>query len=150
MPFGLTNAPATFQELMNTVFAPFLQKFVLVFFDDILIFSKTEEEHCSHLQSVLLTLGNNQLKAKFSKCTFATPQVEYLGHVISSAGVATDPSKIQDIVKWKTPGTVTKLRGFLGGYYRRFVKNYAMICKPLHEVLKKILSNGLRNKIKHS
>jgi hypothetical protein len=139
MPFGLTNAPATFQELMNSIFTPCLRKFVLVFFDDILIYSQTEEEHCRHLTTVLAILQSNQLKAKMSKCTFFAPQVEYLGHIISGQGVATNPSKIQDILEWESPTTVTQLRGFLGltGYYRRFIKGYATICKPLHEALKK-------------
>jgi hypothetical protein len=97
------------------------------------------EEHGKHLQIALQILRTHQHKAKYSKCTFATEQVEYLGHIISATCVATDPNKIQDILQWKTPTTVTHLRGFLGltGYYRRFVKGYASICRPLHEALKK-------------
>ena len=139
MPFGLSNAPATFQALMNNIFATFLRKFVLVFFDDILIYSATMEQHTQHLKTVLQTLRTNQLKAKLSKCTFAQPQVEYLGNIISEKGVATDPAKIADIVKWPVPLTVKKLKGFLGftGYYRRYIKGYALICQPLFAVLKK-------------
>jgi hypothetical protein len=139
MPFGLTNVPATFQELMNSIFAPLLRKFVLVFSDDILIFSSSLQEHKQHLLMVLQLLRSHQLKVKMSECMFATKIVEYLGHVISGAGVSMDPSKIVDIISWQKPTTVTQLRGFLGltGYYRRFVKHYGIICKPLHESLKK-------------
>ena len=98
MPFGLCNAPATFQELMNIIFAKFLRKFVLVFFDDILVYSKSLSEHETHLKQVLQVLRNHQLKAKMSKCKFEQKQVEYLGNVISGQGVATDPAKIQDII----------------------------------------------------
>nr|XP_051191082.1 uncharacterized protein LOC127304433 [Lolium perenne] len=139
MPFGLCNAPATFQELMNTIFSKHLRKFVLVFFDDILVYSKTLAEHTSHLQIVLQILRQHNLKAKLSKCQFAQPQIEYLGHIISGEGVATDPAKIQDIIQWPTPTSIKQLRGFLGltGYYRRFIPNYAQICRPLHADLKK-------------
>jgi hypothetical protein len=98
MPFGLTNAPATFEELMNSVFAPLLRKFVLVFFDDILIYSPSVQEHKRHLKTVLQLLRDHQLKVKMSKCMFATETVEYLGHILSGSGVATDPSKIAGIL----------------------------------------------------
>lgn len=139
MPFGLTNAPATFQLLMNTVLAPYLRKFELVFFDDILIYSRNMKEHLEHLQLVLQALQSNQLFAKLSKCSFAQPQVEYLGHVIRGDGVAIDPTKIEAIVQWPAPENVTQLRSFLGltGYYRRFIQNYGYICKPLYLSLKK-------------
>jgi hypothetical protein len=139
MLFGLSNAPATFQQLMNSLFAKHLRKFVLVFFDDILVYSSDKEQHKKHLSIVLNILRVNQLKAKLSKCTFAQPQVEYLGHIISGQGVATDPSKIKDIIEWKKPQTLKQLRGFLGltGYYRRFIKGYASICQPLYLALKK-------------
>ncbi|GJZ49966.1 transposon ty3-I gag-pol polyprotein [Tanacetum coccineum] len=126
MPFGLTNAPSTFQALMNTVFKPFLRHFTLVFFDDILVYSATLEEH---LQLVLQDMKHNSLYAKMSKCIFAASQVEYLGHIISGKGVSTHPSKITAMQKWSTPVNVKQLRGFLGltGYYRRFIKDYANI-----------------------
>jgi hypothetical protein len=139
MPFGLTNAPATFQSLMNNVFAEYLRKFMLVFFDDILVYSKTKEEHLEHLNVVLTKLRAHNLFAKLKKCVFATKQVEYLGHVISEQGVGTDPKKIEAVKAWPLPTNITQLRGFLGlaGYYRRFVKDYGLICRPLHDLLKK-------------
>ena len=139
MPFGLCNAPATFQQLMNNIFAPFLRKFVLVFFDDILVYSKSLAEHVEHLKQVLEVFRTHELTAKMSKCKFEQKQVEYLGYVISRQGVATDPAKIEDIINWKTPDSVKKLQSFLGftGYYRRFIELYALICQPLHNVFRK-------------
>jgi hypothetical protein len=135
----LTNAPATFQYLMNSVFSDLMRKILLVFFDDILVYSKTKEEHLQHLKIDLETLRKNKLLAKHSKCVFATQQVEYLGHIISATGVATDPQKIAAVKEWPIPKNITQLIGFLGltGYYRRFVKNYGLICRPLHNMLKK-------------
>jgi len=139
MPLGLTNAPATFQMLMNKILKKYLRKFVLVFFDDILISSESLEEHLKHLEEVFKTLQENQLVVNLSKCTFAQPQVEYLGHIIRGDGVATDPIKIEAITQWPAPENVTQLRSFLGliGYYRRFVENYGYICRPLFQALKK-------------
>jgi hypothetical protein len=139
MAFGLTGAPATFQHAMNAVLAPFLRKFALVFFDDILIYSKTYEDHLGHLKSVLTVLDKEKWQVKLSKCAFAQNSVAYLGHVMSADGVATDNSKIVSIQTWPRPTTVKELRGFLGitGYYRKFIKNYAIISQPLTALLKK-------------
>uniref|UniRef100_A0A8R7TR39 Reverse transcriptase domain-containing protein n=1 Tax=Triticum urartu TaxID=4572 RepID=A0A8R7TR39_TRIUA len=107
MPFGLTNAPAAFMDLMNRVFRPFLDQFVVVFIDDILIYSKREEEHAQHLEIVLQTLRKHKLYAKLKKCDFWLNKVTFLGHIISGEGISPDPTKIQAIVDWKRPTTVT-------------------------------------------
>jgi hypothetical protein len=118
-PFGLTNAPTTFQATMNHIFHPYLRKVVLVFFDDILIYSKTWKEHMKHLEQVLSLLKKNKFYTKLSICSFGKEEVEYLGHVISREGVKVDPEKNKAITEWTKPKNISKLRGFLGltGYY---------------------------------
>jgi len=113
MSFGLTNAPAYFMYLMNSVFMPQLDKFVVVFSDDILIYSKNEEEHEKHLRIVLQRLRDHQLYAKFSKCEFWLNMVKFLGHTISSEGISVDPSKVQEVMDWKPPTSVHQIRSFL-------------------------------------
>ena len=126
MPFGLTNSPATFQALMNEVLGPFLRRFVLVFFDDILIYSTSWADHLKHVKAVFQLLRQHKLSVKRSKCFFGAPSVAYLGHVISAQGVAMDPSKVSTVDSWPRPRTVRALRGFLGltGYYRKFIASY--------------------------
>jgi hypothetical protein len=139
MPFGLCNAPSTFQSLMNHVFRPFLRHFVLVFFDDILIYNKTWKDHMTHVDQVLILLSQHQLFLKQSKCAFGASEVEYLGHLVGKDGVRVDPKKIEAMQDWPHPKTLKILHGFLGltGYYRKFIKNYGKISAPLTTLLKK-------------
>lgn len=139
MPFGLTNAPSTFQALMNDIFRPHLRKFILVFFDDISIYSSTWESHLQHLQIVFSILSDHQLYVKKEKCCFGATEIQYLGHIISEGDVKMEPSKISAIEDWSKPTSVTALRGFLGltGYYQKFIKDYGKIAAPLTEMLKK-------------
>jgi hypothetical protein len=139
MPFGLCNAPATFECIMNSVLEPFLRKFIIVFMDDILIYSSSLVDRATHIKLVLELLRGHKFYVKKSKCSFARQELEYLGHIISGVGVATDPSKTHAMKEWPTPTTVTELRGFLGltGYYRKFVKHYGSLAKPLTNLLKK-------------
>ncbi|GJS76060.1 putative reverse transcriptase domain-containing protein [Tanacetum coccineum] len=139
MPFGLTNAPAVFMDLMNRVCKPYLDKFVIVFIDDILVYSKTKDEHEVHLRLVLELLKKEELYAKFSKCEFWLQEVKFLGHVVNQNGIHVDPSKIEAIKNWKAPTTPSEVRLFLGlaGYYRRFIKNFSKIAKPLTSLTQK-------------
>ena len=139
MSFGLTNAPTTFMRLMNSIFHEYLDKFVIIYIDDILVYSKTEDEHAEHLRLVLTKLRDHRLYAKFSKCEFWLKELSFLGHVVSAAGVAVIPDKIQAILDWPTPKSVKDIRSFLGlaGYYRRFIEGFSKIAKALTDLLKK-------------
>jgi hypothetical protein len=139
MPFGLCNAPSTFQATMNLIFEPYLRQFVIVFFDDILIYSPTLESHLQHLEVVFQCLLDNEFCLKQSKCSFAQQSIEYLGHIVSAAGVGPDPAKISVMVDWPQPKSVKQLRGFLGltGFYRKFVHHYASLAAPLTALLKR-------------
>ncbi|CAI7932408.1 unnamed protein product [Closterium sp. NIES-54] len=138
LPFGLTNAPATFMGLMNNIFRLFLDRFVIVFLDDILIFSKSLEEHAQHLRIVLDTLRQHRLYAKLSKCTFTRSSIGFLGHVINSQGIAMEPAKVQCLADWPAPRTVTELQSFIGlaKYYRKFIFNFSHICAPLTDLFR--------------
>ena len=129
MPFGLTNAPAVFMDLMNRIFQPYLDNFVIAFIDCILIYSGSKEDHEEHLRIVLQILRENRLYAKFSKCQFCLDSVAFLG----PEGVYVDPQKIEAIVNWKPPTNVTEIRSFLGlaGYYRKFVEGFSKLATPL-------------------
>ncbi|WVZ80751.1 hypothetical protein U9M48_028204 [Paspalum notatum var. saurae] len=139
MSFGLTNAPVFFMYMMNSVFMNELDKFVVVFIDDILVYSKNEKEHEEYLRIVPTRLREHKLYAKFSKCAFWLKEVSFLGHILSEKGVAVDPSKVEDVLNWKQPETVTEIRSFLGsaGYYRRFIKDFSKTAKPMTSLTKK-------------
>ncbi|GJX32165.1 putative reverse transcriptase domain-containing protein [Tanacetum coccineum] len=139
MPFGLTNAPAVFMDLMNRVCKPYLDKFVIVFIDDILIYSKNKQEHEEHLKIILELLKKEELYAKFSKCEFWIPKVQFLGHVIDNKGIHVDPAKIESVKDWASPKTPTEIRQFLGlaGYYRRFIEGFSKIAKPMTKLTQK-------------
>nr|GEU47864.1 putative reverse transcriptase domain-containing protein [Tanacetum cinerariifolium] len=139
MPFGLTNALAIFMDLMNRVCKPYLDKFIIMFIDDILIYSRSEEEHEAYLKTILDLLKVEKLYAKFSKCEFWLKEVQFLGHVVNREGIHVDPSKVESVKNWKTPESPTEIRSFLGlaGYYRRFIENFFKIAKPLTQLTQK-------------
>ncbi|KAK5845393.1 hypothetical protein PVK06_001575 [Gossypium arboreum] len=124
---------------MNRVFQPYLDRFVVVFIDDILVYSETEEKHDEHLRVVLQVLREKQLYAKFSKCEFWLKEVTFLGHVVSAEGIKVDPRKIEAILEWKPPKSVTEIQSFLGlaGYYRRFVEGFSVMAAPLTKLIRK-------------
>src|SRR3954470_15180872 len=133
MPFGLTNAPAVFMDMMSRIFRPYLNKFVVVFVNDILIYSVSKAEHAEHLKIAPQLLRDNQLYAKLSKCEFWLPEVKFMGHVVSGAGIAMDEEKVAAVKDWETHKIVFDIRSFLGlaGYYRRFVLDFAKLASPL-------------------
>jgi hypothetical protein len=139
MSFGLTNALPYFMYMMNKVFMEYLDKFIMVFIDDILVYSRSKEEHEEHLCLALQKLRENRLYAKLIKCEFWMKQVAFLGHVISKGGISVDPSKVQDVLSWNVPTSVGDIQTFLGlaGYYRRFIEGFSKISKPITELLKK-------------
>jgi len=139
MPFGVSNAPGVFMEYMNRIFHPFLDRFVVVFIDDILVYSKLEEEHAEHLMVVLRVLKENQLCAKLSKCEFWLREVSFLGHVISKGGIVVDLSKVDAVLWWESPKSVFEIRSFLGlaGYYRRFTEGFSKLAFPLTQLTRK-------------
>ena len=139
MSFGLTDAPTYFMDRKNKVFMEYLDRFVVVFIDDILIYSKSESDHEEHLRLVLQNLRDNKLYAKYSKCEFWIGEVPFLGHIISNGGISVDPAKVKEIVVWSIPTTVMEIRSFLGlaGYYRRFIEGFSKIAKPIISPLEK-------------
>jgi hypothetical protein len=139
MPFGLTNAPSTFMRLMNEVLHSFIGKFVVIYFDDILIYSKSLDEHIQHLRAVFCTLREARLFANLEKCTFCTDRVAFLGYVVTPQGIEVDEAKIEAIKRWTIPATPTQLQSFFGfaGFYRCFMRDFSTIAAPLNDLMKK-------------
>ena len=147
-PFGLTNAPTAFMDMMNRVFKDFLDKFVIVFVDDILIYSRDREQHKNHLRIVLEILSRNKLYAKFSKCDFWMDQVMFLGHIVSKDGISVDPAKVEAVAKWNQPKNVAEIRSFLGlaGYYKRFIQDFSKLALPMIKLTRKGANlNGMQD-----
>jgi hypothetical protein len=139
MPFGLTNAPTVFQHMANDIFRDFLSIFIIVYLDDILIYSKNQDEHEIHVRQALQWLREYGLYAKLEKCSFDQNQVEFLGYIVSSSGISMDPTKMQTIRNWKTPQFVRHVQCFLGftNFYRKFIKDYSKIILPLTQLTQK-------------
>jgi hypothetical protein len=139
MPFGVSNAPGVFMEYMNRIFHPFLDRFVVVFIDDILVYLKLEKEHAEHLRIMLGVLKEKKLFAKLSKCEFWLREVSFLGHVISKGGIVVDPSKVDAVLQWESPKSVFEVRSFLAlaGYYRRFIEGFSKLALPLTQLTRK-------------
>ena len=139
MPFGLTNTPVAFMDLVHRVFQPYIDQFVVVFVDDILIYSQSEWEHEDHLRIVLQLLRDHQLYAKFNKCEFWLTDVRFLGHVVSALGVSMDPEKVEAVMSWERPKSVSEIRSFLGldGYYRKFIEDFSRLAAPMKRLTQK-------------
>ena len=139
IPFGLTNAPGAFMDLIHRVFQPYLDQFVMVFMDDILIYSESEKKHEDHLRIVLQILRDHQLYAKFNKCEFWLIEVKFLGHVMSASSVSVGPEKVEAVMSWERPKLVFEIRSFLGlaGYYRRFIENFSRLVAPMTRLTQK-------------
>ena len=139
MPFGLTNAPAAFMDLMHRVFQPYLDQFVVVFVDDILIYSQSKREHEYYLRIVLQLLRDHQLYTKFNKCEFWLTEVRLLGHVVSASGVSVDPENVEAVMSWERPKSVFEIHSFLGlaGYYRRFIEDFSRLAAPMTRLTQK-------------
>ena len=146
MPFGLCNAPSTFQRLMQRIFGDQQCQSLLLYLDDIVVFSSTFQQHLERLEVVLQRLKYESLKAKLSKCAFFQHEVRYLGHIISAKGVSTDPGKVEAVASWQPPTTILELRSFLGfaSYYRRFVEGFAKLAAPLHRLVAELVASKSR------
>ncbi|KAI9200037.1 hypothetical protein LWI28_001796 [Acer negundo] len=138
MPFGMSNAPSTFMRMMTHMFRPYIGKFLVVYFDDILLYSKTENEHLAHLKQVFLTLRAEKLFVNLPKCSFLQSEVLFLGFIVSSLGIIADPAKVSAIREWPTPKTLTEVRSFhgLASFYRRFIRHFSTIMAPISNCLK--------------